>query len=47
MNYWIRLVKGPVSIQDHFFENTPQDWTRLREALDFGYTISSVEPVRK
>ena len=44
MNYWIRLVKGTVSTQDHFFENTLQDWDRLRAALAFGYVIKSVEP---
>ena len=44
MNYWIRLAKGPTSTQDHFFENTPQDWDRLRAALAFGYVIVQIEP---
>ena len=44
MNYWIRLVKGAVSTQDQFFENTLQDWDRLRAALALSYVIQSVEP---
>jgi len=44
MNFWIRLVKAPCSVQDHYFENTLADWDRLRASLDFGYKITSVTP---
>jgi hypothetical protein len=43
VNYWVRLAKGPVSRSDIFWENTPQDWARLRALLEFGYIIESVE----
>lgn len=44
MNYWVRLSKGPFSQSDLFFENTPQDWDRLRALLAFGYVIVQIEP---
>ena len=42
MNYWVRLRKNAVSRSDLFWENTPQDWDRLRALLEFGYHIESV-----
>jgi hypothetical protein len=44
MNYWVRLAKGPTSTSDIFFENTLQDWDRLRALLSYGYVIVQVEP---
>ena len=44
MNYWIRLSKGATSQSDLFFENTQQDWDRLRALLAFGYVIVNIEP---
>jgi hypothetical protein len=44
VNYWVRLAKYPVSTSDIFFENTLQDWDRLRALLSYGYVIVAVEP---
>ena len=44
MNCWLRMVKGPVSVMDIYFENTMLDWERLRAVLVFGYTIEKVTP---
>lgn len=43
MNYWVRLRKNAVSHSDLFWENTPQDWDRLRALQEFGYIIESVK----
>lgn len=47
MNYRIRLVKQPASTMEYFFENSPQDWNRLRELLSFGYVVVQVEPIHR